>query len=386
MNPGISIYFNLLRVIAAVEVLFYHIRIRVGWSSLWTAFGHEAVVVFFVLSGYVISYSAVTKDKTPGKFVISRLVRVYSVSIPVMLLTIFLDYSGASIDPAPYEGNTPFNLPILRFLITFFLLNENWVSVQAFSNGPFWSLSYELTYYMIFASFFYFTGWTRRLLLAVALIAAGFRPFLLLPIWLLGSWAYFETRSRTWSKVVHWSLFLLAIPGFWVFKAIPLNSIHVDTVTETLGWGVSSYELAHSRQVLSDYYLGIVLTLHFLGAKNLGSQLERVLGWLRTPINALADYTFTLYLVHYPIIFFVIAVLGLGNPWLVPAILTAVTLITAILGYVTEHQRHKIKRSVVSLLNHETRSIAPMPSLVESGQRRPFHNKLLAMVSPSARE
>ena len=107
MNTGISIYFNLLRVIAAVEVLFYHIRIRVGWSSLWTAFGHEAVVVFFVLSGYVISYSAVTKDKTPGKFVISRLVRVYSVSIPVMLLTIFLDYSGASIDPAPYEGNTP---------------------------------------------------------------------------------------------------------------------------------------------------------------------------------------------------------------------------------------------------------------------------------------
>ena len=90
------------------------------------------------------------------------------------------------------------------------------------------------------------------------------------------------------------------------------------------------------------------------------------MGWLRAPINPLAAYTFTLYLVHFPIILFVMAVLGADNPWLVPAILTAVTMTTAILGYVTEHQRHRIKRSVVKALEKKTNSSVPVPNLAGS--------------------
>jgi peptidoglycan/LPS O-acetylase OafA/YrhL len=97
---------------------------------------------------------------------------------------------------------------------------------------------------------------------------------------------------------------------------------------------------------VSDWFLGIILTLHFLGAKNLGLELQRVLQPAAGPVRMLADYTFTLYLVHLPVLLFVGAVVGANNRWRLPMMLSAVILVTGLIGYFTEHQRHRLRRAL----------------------------------------
>jgi peptidoglycan/LPS O-acetylase OafA/YrhL len=206
LSPGFSLYLDLLRFSAAVLVLLYH-------SGL-ARFGHEAVIVFFVLSGYVISYTAQHRDRTIQRFVLGRITRIYSVAVPVLFMTVILDNIGCRLDPALYVGSAPLHSPVIRFVASLLLLNETWISVQAFSNGPYWSLCYELIYYFIFASWFFFGGRRRIVLVAICMALTGIRPLLLFPIWALGSWCYFETGSRHWSRSVHWGLFL-SPTGSW---------------------------------------------------------------------------------------------------------------------------------------------------------------------------
>jgi peptidoglycan/LPS O-acetylase OafA/YrhL len=56
---------------------------------LWpfTYMGSEAVMAFFVLSGFVIAYVADQRETTLQAFAAARLARLYSVIIPAMLLT-----------------------------------------------------------------------------------------------------------------------------------------------------------------------------------------------------------------------------------------------------------------------------------------------------------
>ena len=303
MNRGLSLYLDLLRFSAALEVFAYHLTMLTGWPAtqpIFASFGHEAVVVFFVLSGYVIGYAARNRDKTPERYAVSRLTRIYSVAIPALLLTVALDHFGYSLNPVVYDGFAPLHSPMLRFGISVFLLNETWHSVQAFSNGPYWSVCYELLYYAIFAFYFFFDGRMRRVLLLASLLLAGPRALLLLPVWVMGSLAFFETRSRRWPSVLHWILFLLPVLGFWLYANAPIANITVRLAAAVFGWTTAAVDLGHSRQALSDWYLGVLLALHFVGAKNLQLELERCLSWIARPFHVCADFTFTLYLVHLP--------------------------------------------------------------------------------------
>jgi peptidoglycan/LPS O-acetylase OafA/YrhL len=77
-------------------------------------------------------------------------------------------------------------------------------------------------------------------------------------------------------------------------------------------------------------------------------------------VRILADYTFTLYMIHLPVILFVSAAIGVEKPWTSPATILAVGIVTALLGYFTEHQRHRLKRQVERLLAiiHKRRSVS----------------------------
>src|SRR5690349_289647 len=100
-----SHHLNLIRGVAALAVLVYHVRYRFfpDYADLAapdltaklfyavTAFGHDAVVVFFVLSGYLIS-ATVMRDCATGRwswarYGVSRWVRLSVVLVPGLLLT-----------------------------------------------------------------------------------------------------------------------------------------------------------------------------------------------------------------------------------------------------------------------------------------------------------
>ena len=76
MSPGLSTYLHMLRFFAALVVFAHHAgyeRFDGQWIGFLAGYGHEAVLVFFVLSGFVITYATDTREHTPSVYFINDL-------------------------------------------------------------------------------------------------------------------------------------------------------------------------------------------------------------------------------------------------------------------------------------------------------------------------
>ena len=71
-----------------------------------TGLGHQAVMVFFVLSGYFVGgsvLSGLAKGRfTLGGYAAARLTRLWMVLLPALLLTLAIDLLGQSWNPDAY--------------------------------------------------------------------------------------------------------------------------------------------------------------------------------------------------------------------------------------------------------------------------------------------
>ncbi|MBD0917172.1 acyltransferase family protein [Klebsiella michiganensis] len=109
MNKLTSIYLDLIRFTAALVVVLSH---AAGFTSLKipiiSGLGTEAVVVFFVLSGYVIAYVSNNKENNYAAFFKARAIRIYSVLVPAILITFFLDHIGLKYNPSYYFSHPNF--------------------------------------------------------------------------------------------------------------------------------------------------------------------------------------------------------------------------------------------------------------------------------------
>jgi peptidoglycan/LPS O-acetylase OafA/YrhL len=106
MTRTLSIYLDLVRLLAALLVLLSHASLdRFGGAWLQPAFaraGTPSVIAFFVLSGFVISWTAETRERTFATYLINRLARLWSVVLPALLLTAVVDAIGRTIYPTIY--------------------------------------------------------------------------------------------------------------------------------------------------------------------------------------------------------------------------------------------------------------------------------------------
>jgi peptidoglycan/LPS O-acetylase OafA/YrhL len=101
MSPALSVYLDLVRATAALLVLLYHAsNNEFGGAWLQRGFSHTGtpgVIIFFVLSGFVISWAVATKEKTFRVFIVNRLARLWSVAVPALALTFVADQIGSAI-------------------------------------------------------------------------------------------------------------------------------------------------------------------------------------------------------------------------------------------------------------------------------------------------
>src|SRR3974377_2602308 len=88
MTNALSLYLDALRFGAAFVVFLSHYRKFTG-GMLWQMqpYGRTAVMVFFVLSGFVIAWVTETRERTLQEYALSRVARLYSVIIPAFILT-----------------------------------------------------------------------------------------------------------------------------------------------------------------------------------------------------------------------------------------------------------------------------------------------------------
>lgn len=367
MNPGFSIYLNLLRFGAAMVVLLSHFAYPrfSGGGWMWVRdlnLGSDAVVIFFVLSGFVIALTAEHKDNTLGRFAFSRLSRLISVALPALVLTWALDRMGNAVGPASYFAPYYSPLPLWEMLARGLSFSNEWFAMSARlgSNGPFWSLSYEAAYYALFAVCFFQSGLRRAALLVLFCLLFGLNVLLLMPAWLMGVWLY--RNLHLINGLTAQTLMLLTlgpIAAYALCLAIGLPEILQATLQPKFG----GYDLRFSDEYLWNALLGGLATLHLLGAAGLARHAD--LSRLARPASWCAGGSFSLYLVHYPVLQWLDASLpGLGNLWLFTATVVICFAFAAIFERPLPTMRRWVLRVAPSIRTTDSRLTKPVqPSM-----------------------
>lgn len=319
-----SVLLDLMRAIAALLVCLEHWRnlLYVDYHQIAShralfavpyvivSAGHPAVIIFFVLSGYLISGSIFRffeRDQWAwSTYLTHRLVRLWIVLLPALVLGSALDFSGLHLRLAPalYAGQTGTHmlgdvaqaLHPLTFVGNLFFVQGILVTTLG-SNGPLWSLANEFWYYILFPCAFLALRRGTPLLLRIVnagvfigcAFFAGKNIMVLFPVWLLGTLLAAIRPARVglgWRAAAA----VLYVPVFFFLaKGSPISA------------------------VLSDYVLGVI-TFFFIWLL-LGAQSEAPAKlWVRAS-RVMARFSYTLYLVHVPFLVLLTALIAGERRW-----------------------------------------------------------------------
>ena len=294
LNGAPSIFLDGIRFSAALVVLVTHCR--AVWfpegeqDALPSNLSHGAVVIFFVLSGFVIAHTTSSSKRSASEYAVARLTRLYSIFLPAILITLLCALFIHEISPNIYQKYQQHSTA-LRYAVSLFFCNEIWfLSSAPLINGPIWSLSYEFWYYVIFGAFFYRKSGLKGYIfpLAVCLIA-GPKILLLMIMWMIGWGVYHLPKSSLNNKVAWISIFFLL--SISIYLAIFLPSIPNSINTTNLHW---------ADKFISDFIISFIIGLIFYllpyGTK--ATTYSIAIRWFRK----LADLTFPIYVLHFPLL------------------------------------------------------------------------------------
>lgn len=299
MPKAFSTYLDLMRLCAALVVFIAHLSsAELTEGKLWQlkAYDQLAVMVFFVMSGYVIAYATDRKSADATSYFIARFSRIYSVLLPALALTAVCDSLGLSISPALYHESAweyPEGTQWMHYVLSVFLLQNVWdLQMNPGINGPLWSLTFEWFYYLIFGAAFFLTGRTRAFALFFLALLAGPTIIAMAPIWWMGVLIY---RMHQYpANRQQWTLWLCVASAALLCVLPPM--LHAQLLEIP---GIARKNLA------ADYLWALLFSLHLWTLPNLLHRMTRFSAWLcrhNMLIQSIAIYTFALYLFHRPII------------------------------------------------------------------------------------
>jgi peptidoglycan/LPS O-acetylase OafA/YrhL len=324
------IWLDLIRGMAALEVFLSHLRgfMFKGYTEpggvikktfyFITGFPHEAVIIFFVLSGYFIT-DAVVRAREKNKFSFSgysldRLVRLWIVLIPGLVLTLISDKIGFHYfsHSAAYQGtvefmgrvNVPAHLTVKNFIGNLFFVQT--ILVETFgSNSPLWSLSNEFWYYVmlpLILTLFWRMKISIKLLALCVLVAVLFfikiSILLYFFVWLVGSLLVFIKRNLPApTPVIKRIVFVTGFISFVLF----FYKIRMGGVLDFK----KDFIAALSTAIL--IYSGLYANIRF--------EIPRKI------ISFFSGMSYSLYIVHLPLcIFFCAALNKVQIGWSMPAL------------------------------------------------------------------
>jgi peptidoglycan/LPS O-acetylase OafA/YrhL len=298
VSPGISLYLDIVRFCAAMAVFVGHASGQLFTGGLlWQVapYQRSAAIVFFVLSGFVISLVLSSRERDLFTYARQRIARLYSVVIPALVLTIVCDAIGLMMNPDFYYKG-PWGYPsdnqILRYVLSFFFLNHTWLApdMSPGINGPFWSLCYEASYYTFIGLIFFSSGVFRVVSVVCLALVAGPSIVALLPVWGLG---FLLHRYGTQHRMPRAAGLVAVVSGFGMLALTPLVRARFPTFP---------FGLAISNCEPGDYVDALAFALQLYGAMSWHDSLARALRPHTGVIRYLGSLTFALYLFHRPLI------------------------------------------------------------------------------------
>lgn len=270
-------------------------------------FGHQSVLFFFVLSGFVIhlKYARSLKNEPQTFFdlpdyLLRRIRRIYPPFIFILVFTWLLDYLGSTLGYSIYSAATPNalinsnvcnNHSLVNLAGNLFFLQNSLVGIWG-TNGPLWSLKYEWWFYIVYPLLFLINRKSvyAGIATVVLVFIAGFfvhAPALvfitsvgqyLLCWWLGGMLADIHAgRLPVKHSLLAWLALLL--PVLVVFENRLTTALQADVC-----WAFG--------------FFGLLNFFFYLLQKQYSFQ------WL-TKIKWLGDCSYTLYILHFPVLVFI---------------------------------------------------------------------------------
>jgi peptidoglycan/LPS O-acetylase OafA/YrhL len=306
-----SVLISLLRGLAAIVVASAHLRAdmypglrTVADPSVWfkafafaTGFAHHAVLVFFVISGWLVGGSLLDKIRqldAIASYAIDRVTRLWTVLIPTFVLTLLFGLATGVISAQGIDPPRANEYSALVF-------GANLVGLQTFAvpafggNFPLWSLGNETWYYLLFpllVMLFRAPRGAQRVACGATLVllAAVLPPAIIgyFAIWLLGV-AF--SRIRIECSAALRSGWLVLVGALWAYYRLTEN-MDAFTLATVLP------DLACSL-----VFLVLLSSLQFKAAAT--SKLRRPLARVGT---FFAEFSFSLYVLHVPL-------MGLLHHW-----------------------------------------------------------------------
>ena len=319
MSRWFSLYLDVLRLLAAGFVVYAHSNVRflIPEKLPLAEFAHSAVTVFFVLSGYVVAFVVDQRENSPSTYAASRASRILSLSILAVLLSPILDVIGRSAAPELYLKTIPSDFVALRIAASLAFLAEIWtISITTFSNVPYWSLNYEVWYYILFGIFCFCNPSRRWVVIACICLFLGPKIVLMAPCWLAGVIAYRWKVSERLHPIGALGLWIGSLAAFWGYHHLDLMRAFSDGVVMKYLGEWAHTELNFSRYFAADWLLSVIIAANFVAAKRLAVWLPELkadtLGW----VGFVGSLTYALYIIHFPFIYMWGALLHSMSPGL----------------------------------------------------------------------
>lgn len=161
---------GMLRTLLALSVVLDHLG---GGMTDWLVGGRLAVQLFYVISGFLISYVLTATDHyrgAPGRFYANRALRLYPVYLAVAALTLLAYLGGGAAFWAVYDGLPP-GATLFLALSNLLILGQDWLMFFGIEHGALaftgsfarsdvplyqgllvpqaWTLGVEMSFYLI---------------------------------------------------------------------------------------------------------------------------------------------------------------------------------------------------------------------------------------------
>jgi len=341
MPATLSLYLDLVRFLAAVAVLLFHLwpQLFPGLPLPWP--GHAAVIVFFVLSGFMIAHAAHQPGATARSYLQHRAARIMSVALPALLLSLVVAPLAGT---ATLHSSGPMTFSAADFLgriaASLLFIGQSWsLALAPPYNPPYWSLCYEVWYYLIYGAWMFARGRWRLPVALLAALCAGPKILLLAPVWLLGVlvWRWRGKLPAGSTAPLFWGSIAAALLLFWFDVGAALRNRMAAQWPHFIPW------LNESGMFVGDYLLGLAVAVNFLAASSMDRRL-RPLFRLGTLTRLAASYTFSIYLYHMPLAILLWNGFGLRSPLLfIPTLAVCLLL----LGSLTERQLPLYRRAIM---------------------------------------
>ncbi len=335
-----------LRFLLALAVAGGHAASMFGFAGLWILPGSRAVQIFYIISGFLMAL--ILNEKYPNTlrgnliFYRNRAAKIFAPYLAILAVTVLVCLLAKAATGHALllqfwfdrAGDMTLSTWVFATLTNLIIVGQEWgyllvyragslfYSLHAASSppveaeftiiGPAWTLSIELLFYMV-APFIL----RRNLLLLVALACASH------------AFRLFAYRAGFYGQATDYrffpfelSLFLYGSICFRLGRLLPAFDVKTSATTTALVvftiLALPNYFLVHQYQFY--FCIGVLLPILF--------DFSRKVQWDRS----LGDLSYSLYLAHWPVVFFLAALTtsvqptSLGTMWMYPWLAVAASI------------------------------------------------------------